>query len=64
MGRNAPATVGVPRRADRGGTWRQLRITLLLLVLAVVVGQTWMDRIRTTSWTDPLWIGIYPLNGD
>ena len=64
MGRNAPATVGVPRRADRGGTWRQLRITLLLLVLAVVVGQTWMDRVRTTSWTDPLWIGIYPLNGD
>jgi hypothetical protein len=33
-------------------------------VLAVVAGQTWMDRIRTTSWTDPLWIGIYPLNGD
>ena len=44
--------------------WRSLRITLLLLVLAIVAGQTWMDRIRTTSWRQPLWIGIYPLNGD
>jgi hypothetical protein len=44
--------------------WRLLRITLLLLVLAVVVSQSWLDRIRTTSWTRTLWIGIYPLNGD
>lgn len=44
--------------------WRLLRITLLLLVLAVVVSQTWLDRITTTSWTRTLWIGIYPLNGD
>ena len=44
--------------------WRQLRIALLLTVLAIVAGQSWMDRIRTTSWTAPLWIGIYPLNGD
>jgi hypothetical protein len=44
--------------------WRLLRITVLLLVLAVVAEQTLVDRIRTTSWTEPLWIGIYPLNGD
>jgi len=44
--------------------WRLLRITLLLLVLAVVVSQSWLDRIRTTSWNRTLWIGIYPLNGD
>lgn len=44
--------------------WRLLRITLLLLVLAVVVSQTWLDRIHTTSWNRTLWIGIYPLNGD
>jgi hypothetical protein len=37
---------------------------LLLLVLAVVAGQTWLDRIKTTSWQEPLWIGIYALNGD
>ena len=44
--------------------WRLLRITLLLLVLAVVVSQTWLDRLHTTSWNRTLWIGIYPLNGD
>jgi len=44
--------------------WRLLRITLLLLVLALAVGQTWLDRIRTQSWQQTLWVGIYPLNGD
>ena len=44
--------------------WRLLRISLLLLVLAIVVSQTWLDRIKTTSWRQTLWVGIYPLNGD
>jgi hypothetical protein len=44
--------------------WRQLRILLLLLVLALVAAQAWLDRVKTTSWRQPLWIGIYPLNGD
>src|SRR5579872_2922138 len=48
----------------RGAPWKQLRIVLLLLVLAVVVSQSWLDRIRTTSWNRTLWIGIYPMNGD
>lgn len=44
--------------------WRLLRITLLLLVLAIVAGRSWLDRSRTTAWREPLWVGIYPLNGD
>lgn len=44
--------------------WKLLRISLLLLVLAIAVSWTWLDRIETTSWRDTLWIGLYPLNGD
>ena len=44
--------------------WKKVRITLLLLVLAVVAIQTWRDRVETRSWREPLWVGIFPLNGD
>lgn len=44
--------------------WKLLRISLLLLALAIAVSWTWLDRIRTTSWQDTLWVGVYPLNGD
>jgi hypothetical protein len=44
--------------------WKNVRITLLLLVLAVVAIQTWRDRVETRSWREPLWVGIFPLNAD
>jgi hypothetical protein len=44
--------------------WRNIRILLLLLVLAAVALQQWLDRIQTQSWQQPLWVGIYPLNAD
>jgi hypothetical protein len=44
--------------------WKNIRITLLLLLLAAVAIQTWRDRIETQSWREPLWVGIFPLNGD
>jgi len=44
--------------------WKSIRIFLLLLVLAVVAIQTWRDRVETRSWREPLWAGIFPLNGD
>jgi hypothetical protein len=47
-----------------GGFFRQLRILLLLLVLLVVGGGTWLTQLRTTSWNQPLWVVIYPINGD
>jgi len=44
--------------------WRNIRILLLLLVLAGVAIHTWLDRMATQSWKEALWVGIYPLNGD
>ena len=61
---SAPRQLGSEPGTRRGATWRQLRTVLLLLVLAIVAAQAWYDRVTTTSWRRPLWIGIYPLNGD
>lgn len=44
--------------------WKNVRILLLLLVLAAVAIGTWRDRVVTQSWREPLWVGIFPLNGD
>ncbi|MBS0367548.1 MAG: hypothetical protein JSR67_17160 [Proteobacteria bacterium] len=44
--------------------WKNLRIALLLLVLAAVALQAWRDRTTTRGWHDTLWVGIYPLNAD
>lgn len=44
--------------------WKTIRITVLLLLLVIVAGMTWIDRAQTTSWKAPLWVGIFPLNGD
>jgi hypothetical protein len=44
--------------------WKQIRILVLLLILLIVAVRTWHDRIATTSWREPLWVGIFPINGD
>jgi hypothetical protein len=44
--------------------WKNIRILLLLLVLAAVVAHDWLDRIATQSWRQTLWVGVFPLNGD
>ncbi|HEY4213365.1 MAG TPA: hypothetical protein VGM84_17925 [Steroidobacteraceae bacterium] len=43
---------------------KALRISILLLALIVVAGTAWLDRKGSTSWREPLWVGIYPINGD
>jgi hypothetical protein len=43
---------------------RKFRIAFLLAVLLFVVADTWLTRIRTTDWTIPLWLVIYPVNAD
>lgn len=48
----------------KGGFIRQLRILALLLVLLFVAGNTWLDKLRSTDWDEPLWVVIYPINGD
>lgn len=47
-----------------GGFWRHLRIAVLLTVLFGVAGDAWLTTLRTTSWDEPLWVGIYPINAD
>jgi hypothetical protein len=44
--------------------WKTIRITALLVVLAVVGIQTWQDRATTTDWDDTLWVGIFPVVAD
>jgi hypothetical protein len=44
--------------------WKGIRITVLLVVLLIAAGRTWLDRVDTQSWKSPLWVGLYPLNAD
>ena len=44
--------------------WKNLRIALLLLVLAAVAGQQLLDRRATHGWHETLWVGLFPLNAD
>lgn len=43
---------------------RKLRISLLLLVLAVVAFDAWITRARSTSWDKTLRATVYPLVAD
>jgi len=45
-------------------TFKKIRILLLLLVLFVVALQTGLTKMRTTDWEQPLWVVVYPINGD
>ena len=44
--------------------WKTIRIFILLLILAVVALQQYLDRAATHSWQDTLWVGVFPLNAD
>ena len=44
--------------------WRAARITVLLLVLLVVAGQAWLDRVSTTSWQRTNFVGAFPVSAD
>ncbi|NOU41931.1 MAG: hypothetical protein HOO85_11765 [Methylotenera sp.] len=43
--------------------WRHLRIIILLLILATVVQQTWLDK-ADLAWKRNLYVAIYPVNAD
>ncbi|MGD9331716.1 MAG: hypothetical protein PVJ53_10415, partial [Desulfobacterales bacterium] len=66
----APAKVAVavsPAPSESGSRknlWKTARISLLLLVLFIVGMNTFMSGRWTTDWDEPLWVGIYPINGD
>ena len=46
------------------GFLRSVRILVLLLVLFFVAMNSWLTRLRSTDWNEPLWLVVYPVNGD
>lgn len=44
--------------------WKQIRILILLLILLIVAVTAWLDRTLTTSWQEPLWVGVFPIPAD
>jgi hypothetical protein len=44
--------------------FKAIRITILLLLLVLAAGQTWLTRVRATAWEVPLEAVVYPINGD
>jgi hypothetical protein len=44
--------------------FKALRILILLFILVVVGAGTWLTRLRTTAWEQPLRVAIFPINAD
>lgn len=44
--------------------FKALRIFILLTILFIVAASTYLTQLRATDWDDPLWVSIYPINGD
>jgi hypothetical protein len=44
--------------------WRSIRIAVLLVALLAAASGAWFDRQRTSSWSETLWVGIYPVDAD
>jgi hypothetical protein len=44
--------------------WRNIRVLILLLILLWAATHTWFERISSTGWKQPLWVGIFPVNAD
>ena len=44
--------------------FRKFRIMLLLYVLLLAAGGTWLTRERTTDWDETLWVVVHPIAGD
>ena len=44
--------------------FRYFRILILLSLLFGVAMSAWLTKLRSTDWNEPLWISVYPINGD
>jgi hypothetical protein len=42
--------------------WRQIRIALLLVILAIAAWTNFYDRYSTTDWDETLTVGIFPID--
>ncbi len=47
-----------------GGLFRKLRIAFLLTLLLFIGLDAWLSKSRATNWDLPLWVVLYPINGD
>jgi len=41
-----------------------IRVAILLAILGWVAVDSLADRLNTTDWEQPLWVGVYPINAD
>jgi len=48
----------------KGNFVRSLRQLILLTILLIVAGGSYLNRIRSTSWEEPLWVTLYPIPAD
>ena len=53
-----------PTTRSRGQRFKAFRVTVLLIILIIVATDTWLTRLRVTSWEHPLRVVVYPINGD
>ncbi|MGF1645181.1 MAG: hypothetical protein ACFCUJ_16205 [Thiotrichales bacterium] len=58
---NSVATLWVPSRRI---PWRTIRISLLMLTLMFVSGETYLKQWEATDWVQTLPVIVYPINGD
>ncbi len=45
-------------------TFRHVRIAILLFILFLVGGGSWLTKRRATEWTQTQWLVVYPIAGD
>src|SRR5689334_17309776 len=57
-----PAPARGPRRGCNPDVWRNVRIAILLLILATAAWSNLYDRLSTTDWDETLQIGIFPVD--
>lgn len=43
--------------------WKNIRVVILLLILATAVQQAWLDK-ADLAWKDNLYVAVYPVNAD
>lgn len=48
----------------KGNLFRSLRQLILLTILLGVATGSYLTHTRSTSWEEPLWIRLYPINAD
>src|SRR5579863_6046135 len=61
----SPEAAGPTAQRSAGPfVWKTVRVSVLLILLALVAGQQLLERVATQSWKETLWVGIFPLNGD